>query len=167
TLRARLANAAEVYEPLRLRLLSEAQATTGRVDVPALKKELTSMLRVSSRHEHWRGARDYADEAQAAIEVVAGVLHAGAAVEAMALAEHVMRRLETALRRVDDSGGFLSWPVEQVAELHHAACVAARPDPRKLAVRLFELGEKSEWEWLIHAPEVYADVLGEDGLSAF
>src|SRR5436309_10465580 len=39
TLRERLAAAADLYEPLRLRLLTEARAVSGEIDLPALKKE--------------------------------------------------------------------------------------------------------------------------------
>ena len=50
---------------------------------------------------------------------------------------------------------------------HFAACVAARPEPKRLAVRLVELALKSDWEWFRDAPQRYADVLGEDGLAAY
>ena len=166
-LRARLTAIAATYEPLRLRLLTEAQAANGAVDVAALKKELTALMRVSTRHEWWGGSREYADESQTAIDIVAGVLDAGAADAAIVLAEHLLKRFETALGRLDDSGGYLAWPIEQVGDLHHAACVAAQPDPRKLATRLFEFAMKSDWEFFIEAPEGYADVLGEDGLATY
>ncbi len=167
TLRARLTAVAATYEPLRRRLLTEAQAAGGTVDVPALKKELTALMRVSTRHEHYYGSRDYADESQTAIDVVAGVLDAGAPDAAIVLAEHLLKRFETALGRLDDSGGFLAWPINQVCEIHRAACIAAQPDPRKLATRLFELAMASDWELFIDAPEQYADVLADDGLDAY
>ena len=75
----------------------------------------------------------------AAIKLVEGVLEAGHAVQAIALAEHVMRRIDRALDRIDDSYGYVGVVVDRSADLHRRACEAARPDPRKLAARMLEL----------------------------
>src|SRR4051812_47178159 len=166
-LRKRLTDLAARYEPIHRRLLTETQAAGGNVDLPALKKELTALMRVSTRHQYWRGAREYADDSQIAIDLVAGVLDAGAADAAIQLAEHLLKRFETALGRLDDSDGSLAWPIEQAGDIHHAACVAAQPDPKKLASRMFDFAMASDYELFIDAPERYAEVIGDEGLDAY
>ena len=163
----RLVDAARRDDRLRLSLTTEARAATGTLDLAALKKQLTARLRVSTRHYHWRGSRDYAEEAMVALDVLEGLLAAGQAGSVIPLAEHAIKRLDAAMSRIDDSGGFIGEPVLRLQEIHHRACAAAPPDPRKLAVRLIELELALDWEWFLDAPERYADVLGEAGLRAF
>lgn len=115
----------------------------------------------------WRGARHYAERAHAVLDVLDSLVDGGLAAEVVLLAEHAMKRLDTAMGRIDDSSGYLGSVLERVADIHYDACVAARPDPRKLAVRLVELPLKSDWEWFLDAPERYAEVLGADGLDAY
>ncbi len=78
-----------------------------------------------------------------------------------------MARLDTALRRIDDSNGHMAGVLDPVSDPHLAACDAARPEPKRLAVRLVEVALKSDWEWFLDAPRRYADVLGEEGLAAY
>jgi tetratricopeptide (TPR) repeat protein len=162
----RLFALAERDEVALMALRAEAAAAAGTFDLAAFRKELTARLRVSGFVD-WRGAGRYARRADAVVDVIEGLLDGGRASDVVALAEHVMARLDTAMGRIDDSGGHLHGVVARVADIHHAACVAARPDPRRLAARLVEVALKSEWEWFLDAPERYADVLGEEGLAAY
>lgn len=165
----RLRALAERDESLRLALTAEAEAAAGSIDVRRLKKELTAQLRVTDRGYDRRYARRYAAEAEAALDVLASLLDAGQAAVVVDLAEHCMRRLDTAIRSIDDSGGYLAAPVERLKAMHHDACLAAGVDPRTLGVRLADwaLASDSDWEWFLDAPVRYADVLGDEGLAAF
>ena len=154
-------------EGLELALVTEARAAAGSFELAELKKQLTAQLRVSSHYLHWRAVREYAGRIDGVLDVLEALLEGGHGAEVVLLAEHVMKRLDTALGRIDDSGGYTQEPVERLNEIHHAACVAARPDPRKLAVRMLELALKSDWEWFLDAPTRYADVLGDEGLAAY
>ena len=156
-------------DALRLALVAEGQAASGELDLKELRKRLTAQLRVTDRSYDRRYARRYANEVDEALDVLAALLDAGRAREVIDLAEHCMKRLDTAARNVDDSDGYLRVEVDRLKELHHAACVGAAPDSRKLAVRLADwaLASDSDWEWFLDAPVRYADVLGEDGLDAF
>jgi hypothetical protein len=44
------------------------------------------------------------------------------------------------------------------AELHHAACAQARPDPEELAERLFRRELGSGWEAFLGPAAIYADL---------
>jgi len=152
---------------LRVGLATEARAASGALDLGALKKELTAWLRVSSRHLNWHGSREYAGEVDSALDVLDGLLAAGHAEQVVVLAEYVIKRLDTALSRIDDSGGYLGLPVARVADIHRRACLTSHPDPPNLAARLLQIALKSDWEWFLDAPEAYADALGEDGLATY
>lgn len=164
----RLLAAARRHEDIRFGLESEAGAVTGSFDVAAAKKRLTAQVAIRGQFLPPRATRAYAREVGAAIDMVAGLLDAGLAAEAVVLCEHLMKRLDTALGRVDDSGGYLAAPFERLKELHHAACVAARPDVRALGRRLVERGlAGGDAEWFLDAATRYADVLGDEGLDAY
>lgn len=135
-------------------------------DLASFRKELTARLRVSGYLDR-RRAGGYARQADSVLDLLEQLLRAGRAADMVVCAEHVMARLDTALSRIDDSNGYLGSVVSRLQELHHAACVAAQPDSRRLGVRLFEFELKSDWEWFLDAPERYRDVLGEDGLAAY
>jgi hypothetical protein len=117
---------------------------------------------------------DYLDyrESWAYAERLDGVLDAlqarldGGAAEVVALAERFMHVVEAALERVDDSAGAAGATLERAQALHLDACLAARPDPRALAERLFELERSSDRGLLRGAIDTYADVLGEAGARA-
>lgn len=147
-------------------LRAEAAAAAGTFDLASFRKELTARLRVSGYLDR-RQAGGYACRADAVVDLLEQLLTAGRAADVIVCAEHVMARLDTALNRIDDSNGYLGSVVSRLQDLHHAACVAARPDPRRLGVRLVEFELKSDWEWFLDAPERYRDVLGEDGLAAY
>ena len=165
----RLRSLAERDDSLRLALTAEAEAAVGSIDLRRLKKELTAQLRVSDRSYDRRYARRYAAEADAALDVLASLLDAGHGVAVVELAEHCMKRLDTAIRSIDDSGGYVRAPVDRLKAIHHGACLVAELDERKLGSRLADwaLAEESDWEWFLDAPTRYADVLGDEGLSVF
>ena len=165
----RLRSLADRDPSLRLALTAEAEAASGSLDLRSLKKQLTAQLRVTDRSNDRRDARRYAGEVERALDVLASLLDAGRAAAVVPLAEHCMKRLDTAIRTIDDSSGYVGVVVDRLKALHHDACLAAQPDPEELGLRLAEwaLAEESDWEWFLDAPVRYADVLGDEGLAAF
>jgi tetratricopeptide (TPR) repeat protein len=154
---------------LRLALEAEAEAASSALDVRKLKKELTAQLRVTNRSYDRRYARRYAQQADAALDVLAALLDAGLAEQVVVLAEHCMKRIDTADRAIDDSGGYVATVADRLRTLHRDACLAARLDARALGFRLAEwaLSDESDREWFLDALTRYADVLGDEGLAAF
>ena len=75
--------------------------------------------------------------------------------------------LESALGSIDDSEGCLEGVIEQVQDLHLQACQIAKPDPEKLAERLFWWELNTAFETFYGAVDTYADVLGEVGCAAY
>ena len=165
----RLRSLSERDDSLRLALTAEAEAAAGSIDLRRLEKELTAQFRVTDRSYDRRYARRYAAEADAALDVLASLLDAGHGAAVVELAEHCMKRLDTAIRSIDDSGGYIAVPVDRLKVIHHDACLVAVLDERKLGSRLaaWALAEDSDLEWFLDAPTGYADVLGNEGLTAF
>jgi uncharacterized Zn finger protein len=147
-------------------LRAEKAAASGDLDLAAFRKELTARMRISGFVD-WRGAAGYAQRVHGLLDVLEALIAAGRTADVVVLAEHVMARLDTALGRIDDSNGHMGGVLDRVADIHLAACLAARPEPKRLAVRLVEFALKSDWEWFLDAPQRYADVLGEEGSAAY
>src|SRR5712692_2524526 len=57
--------------------------------------------------------------------------------------------------------------LEQLQEIHRAACNKAKPDPGTLAKRLFEWELRTEWDTFFDAEAKYARVLGKEGLAVY
>ena len=163
---ARLLALAETDEVAMTALRVEAEAASGEFDLAAFRKELTQRLRVSG-YVDWRGAGGYANRAHRLLDTLDALIEAGRAADVVVLAEHVMARLGTAMGHIDDSSGHMGGLLDRVADIHLAACLAARPEPKRLAARLVDLALRDGWEWLLDAPLRYADVLGEEGLAAY
>jgi uncharacterized Zn finger protein len=115
----------------------------------------------------YRDAYDYFAGIDETVDALAELLTCGRPEAVIELAEHALRALAAAIERVDDSGGGTHEVVERLEELHHRACVAARPDPRGLAERLFAWELESDLDIFDRAAVRYADVLGEAGLDRY
>lgn len=115
----------------------------------------------------YRSMYDYARGIDDVIDSLDDLLAAGFAAHVVDLCEHALGCLEDALGSVDDSDGQMTDIRDRLCELHHAACVAARPDPVALAERLFDWELHSEWETFFGAAAAYADVLGDAGLAVY
>ncbi len=110
----------------------------------------------------------YTQGVDVVIERLDELLAAGHPELVLDLTEHAIGCAERAVEFVDDSDGLLRGVAERLAELHLAACEAARPDPAQLAARLYdrELGE-GDLEAFYGAVSRYAEVLGEPGLAVY
>lgn len=152
---------------LRGRLLLEAAKAQGAVtDLDEYRIAIEDVMNPGGFVDY-RSMYDYSRGIEEVIDSVESLLSSGHAAEVVELCEHALACLEDALGSVDDSDGYMGGIKERLCELHHRACVAARPDPEVLATRLFEWELHSDWETFYGAPLTYADVLGEQGLAVF
>jgi hypothetical protein len=88
----------------------------------------------------------------------------GRSVEALELIELTMHKMETVWDQVDDSKGDMGDVFRELQIQHHDACKAVKPDRKKLARHLFDWALASDYDAFHDAPEVYAEVLGIDGM---
>ena len=87
--------------------------------------------------------------------------------ECVGLAEYFLSGIEKKIHSLDDSAGYMRPIIERIEELHHAACVAARPEPKALARRLFGRSLHSEWDVFHGVVRTHADVMGREGLAEY
>ncbi len=85
----------------------------------------------------------------------------------MELTEHAVTAVDEAMGSVDDSDGLLGGVLQRLGDLHHAACLRARPHPVKLAGRLFEREMSVDSDTFFEAAARYTDVLGAEGLTTY
>lgn len=162
----RLLALAERDEVALTTLRAEVATAAGELDLVTFRKELTARLRIAG-YVDWRGAAGYAERVHGLLDMLEALVAAGRAADVVVLAEHAMARLDTALGRIDDSNGDMAEVLERLADIHFTACIAARPDPKRLGVRLVEIALKGNREWFLDGPERYGAVLGEDGIAAY
>lgn len=131
-------------------------------------KEVTRAFAAGGRFIDYRHAGEWAAGVHAMLDDLRRLLDDGHADAVLKLAEQAHKRAETALQRIDDSGGWLTDISWQIAQLHQAAARRARPQPRPFAKRLFELEIGSHTLDTFHrAAATYAHVLRRDGLDRY
>ncbi len=84
----------------------------------------------------------------------------------MALAREAIGLLTAAVENVDDSDGRLGQVAAALADAHHGACHAARPDPEELAHWLVTHALDDAADLTDIDPLDYEDLLGEQGTAA-
>jgi len=159
---------ASIDEQLSYRLLAAASAEAGeKLDLREWKKRVTAAFRGRGGFIEWRHAPDWARGVHDMLDVLVALLAAGYAAEVAALAEHAHRRAESAVNRVDDSGGEIIQIVSVLREIHLAAAEAGAYAPKKLGKRLADLEVSSSLDTFHRSAIDYGDVLGADGLDAY
>ncbi|HJW74082.1 MAG TPA: hypothetical protein VJ787_00220 [Thermoleophilia bacterium] len=157
-------------ELLRARLEVEAARARGQssdlVDLDHYRHVIRHVMNPRGFVDY-RSMYDYTRGIGDVIDSLEDLLATGFAAQVVDLCEHALVCLEDALDSVDDSDGQMTDIRDRLYDLHHAACVASRPDPVALAERLCDWEQQSDWETFFGAAATYADVLGQTGLAAY
>ena len=154
-------------DQLRNRLMMKtARFNQKGVDLAAFKHAINQATDTSGFVDYY-SAHDFARGIDNVVDSIKELLADGFANEVIELAEHALSRVEKALGDMDDSDGNMGDILERLQEIHHKACVKARPDPEVLAKRLFKWELTTDWDTFSDAAETYADVLGEKGLAVY
>jgi len=155
----------ELQQKLSLRA---ARDGAGKPDIVAYRKAITAATRIGSNgFVDYRSAPSFARRIEAIVASIGELLETGQSTEVVGLAEYVLARCEKAMGEMDDSDGYMGSILQQVSEIHHAACLAAKSDPEDLARRLFKWELETQWDTFYGAAETYADVLGKKGLTIY
>jgi uncharacterized Zn finger protein len=112
-------------------------------------------------------ASDWAAGVDSVLDALADLIDAGRAALVLKLAGHAISRIERAVESIDDSDGHCGALLHRARDIHLAACRAARPEAVGLARELFAREMEDEYEAFHGAAGLYADVLGEAGLSEY
>ena len=152
---------------LRERLIMKAARSRQRkVDTKAFRKVIAQATNTRGFVDY-HGAYGFSRRVENVVAGLADLLADGCAEEAVELTEYALKRAEEALGEMDDSDGYMGGIIERLEELHHKACVEARPETEKLARRRFEWELAPHWDTFHGAVETYADVLGKKGLAVY
>ncbi len=148
------------------RLIAATAICSDPLDTKALKHTITTATRTGGFVDYDR-APEFARGLQQVGCDLGRLVAAGYAKAAIPLLEYALRRSEEALMSMDDSDGLMRPILDDLETLHHAACVAAKPDPVELARRIFAWELEDEWDVFYHAVRTYADVFGDRGLAEY
>jgi uncharacterized Zn finger protein len=135
------------------------------IDTEGLQEAIETALDYED-YEDQPAEWEYARRAGLVVALVRGILEEGKAEAARALAEYAIQTLDRALLEMEDPVG-LSGFMDDLMELHLAACRKAKPDPEQLAQRLFKWEMTSDSDLFSGVFERYHSVLGRKGTAVF
>jgi len=163
-LRDLLMEASQQSKPLRDKLLLMAR-TSGGADLASLRDAVRHATRTSG-FLGWNETARYAQQLEDLAKLLAARIGDGekGLVEVIELAIH---KAEQALLHIDDSSGYVMPAIMELQKVHLAACVALRPDPVKLAQRLFAYQIGGEWDTFHAVLPQYRTALGKDGMKRY
>ena len=167
TLVAMLEREAMENRNLRDRLLLEAaQSNPAGLDITAYRRSIASATQTDGFVDY-HSAYDYTRRILQVTDSIAALLNRGHAPAVIELTEYALAQLEKAIGDMDDSDGYMSDILPELQNLHHRACLDARPEPCALARRLFAWEMMSDWGIFYGTAETYADVFGAEGLAEY
>lgn len=153
---------------LREALGAEAKAATGEsLDVAEWRQRIAGVFAPDGGFVPYAAAGEWAGEIREVIDTLDTMIDAGHPEAVIELAQYAHRQADRAIQYVDDSDGWLTDISTRVADVHHRACMATRPDPPWLAEHLVELELTSELDGFRQAAFGWSDVLGPAGIDEF
>ena len=164
-LRELLLDAAGRDVSLRDQLLFAAR-TASADDLPSLKTAVRQATRIR-RPLAWDEAGAYGDGLMSLAAMLRQRLVGPHAAQVVELAELAIAGAEESLQQIDDSNGEVMPGIRELADVHLEACAQTRPDPVKLAERLFRFQMEGPWDTFYDVLPAYAEPLGDAGLRRY
>ncbi len=149
-------------------LLTVARSNPKGVDVKTFRKELKRVFDVSDYDydDYYSGFGD-SEDIENVVKSIEDLLNDGHFEMVIDLCEYGLKKASKALNYVQETDGGLETAIDNLQEIHLAACLKAKPDVEKLASRLFEWEISDSYDVFYDAANRYADVLGKKGLSFY
>lgn len=151
---------------LHEKLCRQALLATGSVDANQLKQSITRVTPLRDIFEQ-RQVSSYFRRLETTLQ---GIMEIAEQIPAEVLLEtalHGIRRLNKALERIDDSGGYRDHSQAMLRDLHGQSLQRIAWTPEQRAEHLLELALGDPWDQFAGNPFDYAEALGQDGLNAF
>ncbi|WP_254047565.1 SWIM zinc finger family protein, partial [Streptomyces aureus] len=160
----------ETAEDRSLRRRLELRAASVRGDVAGIRSRIRELLDSGPFAQYgyveYADVRAYADQAAQAVSAIRSLTASGRASDSIALAREAIGMLAAVVESVDDSDGRFGEIGAGLADAHHDACRAARPDPEGLAHWLVTHALDDAADLTDIDPLDYEDLLGERGMTA-
>ncbi len=147
-------------------MMKTARFGQKELDIAAFKHAITRATNTRG-YVDYNSAYAFVKGIENVVDSIEELLAEGYHNEVIELAEYALKRAEKALGNMDSSDGFIGDVFERLQEIHHRACVKAKPDPKVLAKRLFEWEMAADWDTFHRAAEDYADVFAKEGLAEY
>ena len=148
------------------RLQRQAMLSADSVNAKGLKRSITRVTPLQDIFE-WGKVSSYFRRLEATLK---GILETADQLPADILlktALHGIVRLNKALERIDDSGGYREHAQAILRELHGRALKRIEWTPGQRAEHILEMALADPWDQFEATPLDYAEALGEAGLGAF
>ncbi|RJF99151.1 SWIM zinc finger family protein [Noviherbaspirillum saxi] len=162
-----LLDAAQRDDRLYQSLLLKTEQTGGTGNVAAAFRRAIDGATHIRDFIDWREVGTFAGNIDQVADSLAKLLKPDTAATLVELAEYAIERTEHAMEQVDDSNGEIGDIVYRLGELHRKACAMARPDPAKLAERLFRFETTLPFGLCSFDAVTYRDALGKEGLRRY
>jgi uncharacterized Zn finger protein len=151
----------EFYNVLKFRVAADQPAANTKEMRAVLRQAMTIHDFIS-----WRETSAYSRGVGRVLDRIKAMLKKSPQ-EVMELAEYGMELWEKAIDSIDDSDGCMGIILDDLHQLHLAACQLAKPDPVVLADRLFDRHVNSGWDIFHGAYKTYGSVLGKTGQARY
>jgi len=148
------------------RLGRQAMLTANCLNAKELKKSITQATPMQDIFE-WGRVSAYFRRLEATLQGIVEIADQLPADILLETAVHGINRLNKALERIDDSGGYREHAQAILRELHGRALIRIDWTPVQRAEHLMELALADPWDQFEAPPLDYAEALGEAGSSAF
>jgi len=151
-----------LYERLR----QQAELAAGLVDAKQLKQAITRVTPLRDIFEPGK-VNAYFRRLEATLHGIVEIADQIPAEVLLETALHGIRRLNKALERIDDSGGYRDDAQAMLRDLHGGSLHRIDWTPEQRAEHLLEAALGDPWDQFAGVPYGYTESLGEAGLSAF
>jgi uncharacterized Zn finger protein len=166
TLKAWLIQALQKDPLLKEKLYRQARLASNTLDAGELKRSITRVTPLEDIFE-WGRVSAYFRRLEETLDGIVEIADQLTAEDLLETALHGISRVDKALERVDDSGGYRETARQLLRELHQGALKRVEWTPQRRAEHLLELALADPWDQFEGVPLDYADALGDAGLSAF
>lgn len=154
-------------ETLRKKLfLKTAKALSTGFDFAYWKQMINDAFDTHGFVDYYE-ASGFADAASQIVDDIEELLGGPYTGEVIALAEYAIQRAGNALDSMDDSNGEMGEILNRLQEIHLKACKQTKPDPVRLAERLFNHELNAHFDEFYGAVKTYASILGKTGLDTY
>jgi uncharacterized Zn finger protein len=151
---------------LHQRLRRQAMLAANSMEVKELKQSITQVTPLQDIFE-WGRVNAYFRRLAASLQGILEIADQLPADILLETAAHGIKRLNKALERIDDSGGYRDHSQAILRELHCRALKRIDWTPGQRAEHLLQMAFADPWDQFEGTPLNYEDALGKAGLDAF
>jgi len=145
----------------------KADVAAGKMDIRAIKKQITAAIPYNRNLYRYRQVRVYFAGIEDMLQELLPLIEKLEPEKALTLVDYAIARIDRALESVDDSGGFRLQVLETLGALHLQTLQRSSYNSKQLSDYLYELYFKPQYELYPAIPGEYDGLLGDEGRAHF